>query len=125
MSKILSALLSQPKKKEGFEIELWNSKNHSNMTQIMKVMKTKPVDTVQNYYRQDKPNLFYLEFEGDIQASEAAKLKQEIMACLQVAKVGDKFLILVESSGGSVSNYGDLYSVMEMIKKLRRLLNLM
>ena len=44
MSKILSALLSQPKKKEGFEIELWNSKNHSNMTQIMKVMSGDPTD---------------------------------------------------------------------------------
>ena len=117
MLKLLSALSGGSKKKEGFDIDLWNSKNHSNIGQVMKVMKTKPADTLQNYYRPDKSNLYYLEFEGDIQASEAAKLKQEILVCLQVAKPTDVFLILVESSGGSVSNYGDLYSVMEMIKK--------
>lgn len=117
MSKILSALLSSPKKKEGFEIDIWNSKNHSNITQLMKVMKTKPRDTSHSSYRVDKPNLFYMEFDGDIQASESQRLKQEIMTCLQVAKTGDVFMIMIDSSGGSVSHYGDLYSVMEIIKK--------
>lgn len=118
MSKLLLSLLSSSSsKKDGFEIELWNSSNQSGITQIMKSMKTKPTDTTQHSYRSDKSNMFYLEFDGDIQASGSDKFKQELMACIQIAKPDDVFLISIESSGGSVSNYGELYSVIDLIKK--------
>lgn len=50
--------------------------------------------------------LFVLEFDGDIRASAAENLREEINAILQVAQNEDEVLIKLESPGGMVHGYG-------------------
>lgn len=54
----------------------------------------------------DKPRLFVLEFNGDIQATQVEELREEVNAVLSVGVKGDKVLVRVESPGGTVHGYG-------------------
>ncbi len=53
-----------------------------------------------------QPRLFVLDFEGDIEASQTAALREEISAILQVAQPQDEVLLRLESAGGMVHSYG-------------------
>jgi serine protease SohB len=53
-----------------------------------------------------KKNIFVLNFEGDLQASQVKSLREEITAVLQIAKPEDEVVIKLESPGGMVSGYG-------------------
>lgn len=53
-----------------------------------------------------KPRVFVLDFDGDLQASATASLREEISALLQVARAGDEALLRLESAGGVVHGYG-------------------
>ncbi|MGB0954707.1 MAG: protease SohB [Panacagrimonas sp.] len=55
---------------------------------------------------QQRPRVFVLHFEGDLQAHAVANLREEISAILQVAKDGDEVLLSLESAGGLVHAYG-------------------
>jgi serine protease SohB len=50
--------------------------------------------------------VFVLNFEGDIQASQADQLREEITAVLQSATPSDEVVVKVESPGGVVHGYG-------------------
>lgn len=50
--------------------------------------------------------LFVIDFDGDIKASAADNLREEINAILQVAESDDEVLIRLESPGGMVHSYG-------------------
>lgn len=50
--------------------------------------------------------VFVLNFEGDIQASQADQLREEITAVLQSATPSDEIVVKVESPGGVVHGYG-------------------
>jgi serine protease SohB len=54
----------------------------------------------------EKARLYILNFDGDIQASATANLREEISAILAVARSGDEVLLKLESSGGMVHSYG-------------------
>ncbi len=56
--------------------------------------------------KKDKPNLFVLNFDGDIKASNVESLREEISAVLTVATPKDSVLVKVESGGGTVNSYG-------------------
>jgi serine protease SohB len=53
-----------------------------------------------------KPRVFVLDFDGDLQASATASLREEISALLQVARAGDEVVLRLESPGGVVHGYG-------------------
>jgi serine protease SohB len=53
-----------------------------------------------------RTRLYILKFDGDIQASATANLREEISAILAVARSGDEVLLKLESSGGMVHSYG-------------------
>lgn len=53
-----------------------------------------------------KPNLFVLQFDGDMKASQAEGLKNEITAILNVANTSDEVLMILNSPGGVVHGYG-------------------
>lgn len=55
---------------------------------------------------EEKPRLFVLDFEGDIEASAVGALREQVSALLQVADVKDKVLLRLESAGGYVHSYG-------------------
>lgn len=54
----------------------------------------------------EKPRLFVLDFDGDVEASAVADLREHISTILQVAEKTDKVLLRLESGGGFVHSYG-------------------
>ena len=63
-----------------------------------------------------KPRIFVLTFEGDVTASQAEALREEISAVLPEATANDKVLIRLESPGGVVHGYGLAASQLQRIK---------
>ena len=55
---------------------------------------------------QHKPRIFVLDFDGDIEASAVAQLREQISAVIQVAGTEDRVLLRLESGGGLVHAYG-------------------
>ncbi len=53
-----------------------------------------------------RPRVFTLDFDGDLNASPVACLREEISAVLQVATPEDEILLRLESEGGLVHSYG-------------------
>ena len=63
-----------------------------------------------------KPRLFVLNFNGDIKASAASSLSEEITAILTIAKPEDEILIRLFSAGGLVHAYGLAASQLKRIR---------
>ncbi len=61
--------------------------------------------------------LFVLTFDGDLQASRADQLRNEITAVLTSARDEDEVLVRIESGGGMVHSYGFAASQLERIKQ--------
>lgn len=53
-----------------------------------------------------KPNVYVLDFDGDILASSVTSLRDEVTAIVSVAKPEDEVVIRLESPGGGVPHYG-------------------
>lgn len=53
-----------------------------------------------------RPRVFVLNFEGDLQAHAVESLREEVSAVLQVARKEDEVLLRLESAGGVVHAYG-------------------
>lgn len=54
----------------------------------------------------EKARLYVLDFDGDIKASAADNLREEISAVLPQIRPGDEILVKLESPGGMVHSYG-------------------
>ena len=54
----------------------------------------------------ERPALFVLDFAGDIRASRAASLREEITAVLSVATPADEVLLRLSNPGGTVNDQG-------------------
>lgn len=65
---------------------------------------------------ESKPRLFMIRFDGDLHASEVENLRESITAILSIAKQTDEVLIVLESHGGVVHNYGLAASQLSRIK---------
>ena len=61
--------------------------------------------------------LFVLQFKGDMQASQAGALREEITAVLQIAQPGDRVVLKLESPGGAVNQYGFAASQLDRLKR--------
>lgn len=64
----------------------------------------------------DLPKLFVLNFSGDMKASQAEDLANEITHILESAKPNDEVLVKLESPGGMVSGYGLAASELKRIR---------
>nr|WP_283101585.1 protease SohB [Halomonas populi] len=53
-----------------------------------------------------QPNVWVLEFQGDLRASATTRLGEEISALLGAAEQGDEVVLQLESAGGLVHAYG-------------------
>ena len=71
-----------------------------------------------------RPRLFVLDFKGDMRASAAASLREEVTAVLAVASDQDQVLLRLENPGGTVHEHGFAASQLMRIKqrKLRLLI---
>ncbi|HSC14354.1 MAG TPA: protease SohB [Gammaproteobacteria bacterium] len=63
-----------------------------------------------------KPRLFVLDFKGDLRASAAASLREEVSAILHVARPQDRVLVRLENSGGTVHEHGFAASQLTRLK---------
>lgn len=64
-----------------------------------------------------KKRIFLLDFDGDMKASAAENLREEITAVLNQATPEDEVVIRLESTGGMVHSYGFASSQLHRIKK--------
>lgn len=64
----------------------------------------------------ERPVLFVLNFDGDIQASATDNLREEISAIVPQLKKGDEVLLRLESPGGVVHGYGLAASQLRRIR---------
>ena len=65
----------------------------------------------------EKKRLFIIKFIGDIKASAVNSLREEITAILMVATINDEVVVILDSPGGIVPNYGLAASQLERIKQ--------
>ena len=63
-----------------------------------------------------KKRVFVLDFDGDIKASAADLMREEITAVLTMARKEDEVVIRLESGGGMVHSYGLASSQLQRIK---------
>ena len=63
-----------------------------------------------------RKRLYVLDFDGDIKASAADNLREEISAVLPQVIAGDELLVRVESPGGMVHSYGLAASQLQRIR---------
>ncbi|MFC0323000.1 protease SohB [Gallibacterium melopsittaci] len=69
-------------------------------------------------FSQQKPCLFVLDFQGDIQASATNALREELNAILAVARPEkDEVLLRLESPGGVVHGYGFAASQLQRLRE--------
>jgi len=64
-----------------------------------------------------KPRVFVLDFKGDLRASAAASLREEVSAVLRVAAPGEHVLVRLENSGGTVHEHGLAASQLTRLKQ--------
>ena len=65
---------------------------------------------------EQRKRLYVLGFEGDIKASAADNLREEITAVLNQVEDGDEVLVKVESPGGMVHSYGLAASQLQRVR---------
>lgn len=66
--------------------------------------------------KETRKRLYVLDFDGDIKASAADNLREEISAVLPQVREGDEILVKVESPGGLVHGYGLAASQLQRIR---------
>lgn len=66
---------------------------------------------------EQRPRLFVVRFQGDMEASDVEHLRQSISAILQVATLQDEVLVLLESAGGLVHHYGLAAAQLQRIRE--------
>jgi serine protease SohB len=63
-----------------------------------------------------KPKVYVLQFQGDIQASAVAALREEVTSILTIAEPQDEVVLKLESGGGMVHAYGLAASQLKRIR---------
>lgn len=64
-----------------------------------------------------KPVTFLVDFQGDMQAKQVSRLREEISAILTIASDKDEVLVKVESGGGVIHGYGLAASQLDRVRK--------
>lgn len=65
----------------------------------------------------DRKRIYVLDFDGDIHASDAEAMRQEVSAILSLAREEDEVVVRLESPGGLVHSYGFASSQLERIRR--------
>ncbi len=92
--------------------------NRKEFKKSTKLLKSKHKEIEKNSFKKHstKKNIFLLNFEGDIKASEVESLREEITSVLTVAKASDEVVLILESIGGTVHGYGLAASQLKRIR---------
>jgi len=65
----------------------------------------------------ERKRIFVIDFDGDIHASEADAMREEVSAILSLAREEDEVVVRLESPGGLVHSYGFAASQLERIRR--------
>lgn len=106
------------KKKEKEEAKAAKKRSKANKATSKKTF-NKIIDKVLDKTEEEttRDRLFLLRFNGDIQASEVENMREAITAILTVAKETDEVVVLIDSPGGMVHNYGLAASQLNRIRQ--------
>ena len=102
---------------EGLEVENLNKKYRNLADSLRKAVSTKGESkkAAKERKKQDKaeskepstrPRSFVIDFKGDLKASAAASLREEVSAILDVATGDDEVIVRLENHGGMVHEHG-------------------
>ncbi|HET9843506.1 MAG TPA: protease SohB, partial [Gammaproteobacteria bacterium] len=95
---------------ESFERETLPKKKFKDfIKQRKKALKQQKTD-------ENKKRLFVIKFDGDIRATQVAELREIITAVLATANSNDEVLVILESAGGFVHQYGLAASQLKRIR---------
>lgn len=114
---LISAIFSQKRKQPNDLIaDSLNEKIIETKHKIIKQFKWKHLKKDPKLDFKKLPKIFVLEFSGDIKASQAQQLRDEITTILTLASPGDEVMIKIDSPGGAVNGYGFAASQLERIR---------
>ncbi|MCB1052412.1 MAG: protease SohB [Acidobacteria bacterium] len=65
----------------------------------------------------EKPRVYVLRFDGDLNASAGDQLAHEMDALLQVVRLNDEVVLLLESGGGRANAYGYAAAQLERLRE--------
>ena len=74
-------------------------------------------DKARAHEKPGKPRVFVLDFKGDLRATAAASLREEVSAVLQVAQPKERVVVRLENSGGTVHEHGFAASQLARLKQ--------
>jgi serine protease SohB len=115
---IISAIFSQKKKMPGeISADCLNENILNEKQKLIKKFKWKHIKKTKKINLTELPKIFILDFIGDIKASQAQQLREEITTILSVAQPQDEVMIRLESPGGAVNGYGFAASQIERLRK--------
>jgi serine protease SohB len=111
---IIAAIAARAKHRPQVEIEDINEK-FSDISMVLRSVirskkafksEQKQIEEEDKKLSEDRKNVFVLEFDGDLQASQVKELRDEVTSVITVARPGDEVVVCIESPGGAVSGYG-------------------
>lgn len=65
----------------------------------------------------ERKRIFVIDFDGDIHASDAEAMREEVSAIISMAREEDEVVVRLESPGGLVHSYGFAASQLERIRR--------
>jgi serine protease SohB len=101
---------------DNIESEILSKSDYKKLQKLRKKEK-KLEEKSKKLSTEERPRIFVLKFNGDLTASGLDNLREEITAVLTVAKQPDEILLLLESHGGVVHNYGLAAAQLQRIKQ--------
>lgn len=122
---IVTAIAARAKARPQVEIEDINEKFSDISLLLRSVVRgkkafkaeQKKIEEEEKKLSEDRKNVFVLEFDGDLQATQVKELRDEVTSVLSVARPGDEVVVCVESPGGTVSGYGLAAAELVRIRK--------
>lgn len=63
-----------------------------------------------------RPRIYFLDFNGDVEASQVENIRHEVTAILTIATKADEVVVNIESMGGMVHTYGLAASQLQRIR---------
>lgn len=115
---VIAAFFSQSKKNpQAIEARSLNEELKTKIQAIKKKFKWKSKKKDKKVDLLNLPRAFILDFSGDIRASQAQQLREEITSIINLYQEGDVVMIRLESPGGAVNGYGFAASQLERLRQ--------
>jgi serine protease SohB len=115
---VIAAFFSQSRKSpQTLETRSFNEDLKIKIQAIKKKFKWKASKKEKKQTLNQLPRAFILDFCGDIRATQAQQLREEITGIINLHQKGDVVMIRLESPGGAVNGYGFAASQLERLRQ--------